>query len=148
MQWPTSNKNKDSRYLIKDAPPFPDLTKNATPKPVMGATFSPMKDQSNFDPDCGSFLPFVNERDKLSRIIKVADKTMRKNTPQSAISKMKALHGNKLLVKLRKTPKLSIARELGQQFTGNGPLKTDEYHLQDVISNMNKQSQYLIANDI
>ena len=59
---------------------------------------------------------FVQERDRLSRIIKVADRSMNKSdkmSPANYRQQMKALIGNKLLVKLRKTPRLSIARDLG-----------------------------------
>ena len=86
----------------------------------------------------------MQERDKLSRIIRVAARSMKqsdKMSPASYRRQMKALIGNQLLVKLRKTPRLKIAKGLGEQYAGDD-------HLQDVIESMNKQSQYLRANDI
>ena len=99
-KWPETNKNKKSKYLMKDVPPMIDLTKHAsaTPKPI-GNKNSYSLQPGILSPEMSSddFVPFVQERDKLSRIIRVADKSMKqsdKMSPSSYRRQMKALIGN------------------------------------------------------
>ena len=71
-----------------------------------------------------SFLPFVAERDKLSRLIQLVDsaKESKKKhmSPASHRRQMNNLGGNKLLVKMKKTPKVKIAKGLGEQLASEG----------------------------
>ena len=97
-KWPETNKNKKSKYLMKDVPLMIDLTKHATPKPI-GNKNSYSLQPGILSPEMSSddFVPFVQERDKLSRIIRVADKSMKqsdKMSPSSYRRQMKALIGN------------------------------------------------------
>ena len=68
----------------------------------------------------------------------MADKSLKKKlSPKVSHRKhMKSLVGNKLLAKLKKTPKIQIGRDLAQQFVGDGSQPDQESHLKEVIENM------------
>ena len=156
------NKNKPSEYQMK-YPKLPDFSKGnniSSPKPTHLATkqldsADLLSANNAISPTSGrlpsidteNFLPFIQERDKLQRLITDTEKSLKGKLSPKAKHRheMRSLVGNKLRIKLNRTPKMKISRDLAAQIIEEG--QKDQEHMQKVIQSMQEQTKHLRAND-